>query len=157
VEVGEVGEVGNARGVGDQLAHRHRVPGRGRVGQPGLDRRIQIQLPTLVQQHDGHGGELFADRGEAEFGVAVVGDVPFPVGHAVALVEQDVAAARDQDRPREGVAVGRCADDLLHAADILGQDRSGAQRQRGQRGEHQAGAKTRAGKTTIGHWNPLQA
>lgn len=130
--VGKAGEVRHARGVVQQAPHRHPVPGGRRIRQPGLHRRVEIDQTALAQDHDGDSGELLADRGQAELGVARVRNVPFAVGQAIAPVQQDLAVARHQHRTRELILVGRGADDLIHPAHVLGQGRNGGQAQRRQ-------------------------
>eukprot|EP01136_Pigoraptor_vietnamica_P017896 Opistho-1_new@63683 len=83
--VGEGGEIGNAAGVGEEVVDRHLVPGCRRIGQIGLDRRVELHLAAFLEQQDRGGGELLGHRAEAELGVAVIGDLPFEIRRAIAL------------------------------------------------------------------------
>ncbi|KIU01453.1 hypothetical protein QU38_01550, partial [Staphylococcus aureus] len=102
------------------------VPGGGGIGKIGLHRRIETQLAALLEQQDRSGGELLGDRTEAEFGLAVVRDLPFEIGRAIALVEQDPAGLRNEHGAHEGTAIGLGGRDLVHSRHVLGKGRRGA-------------------------------
>ena len=144
LEILETGEVRDARGVGQKMAHRHLIPGRGRIRQIALHRRIQIHQPALVQQQDGDRRELFGERAQAEPGVARIGDVPFAIGQAIAPVQQDFAVPGDQHRSGKLIRLAGGADDLVHPRDVLRQGRADRDGQRHERRESQNAAATGA-------------
>jgi hypothetical protein len=77
------------------------------------DRVLDPQFATLFEQQDAGCCELLGDRAEAEFGVRGIGDIPFEICRAVALVEDDLSVAVDQNRAHEVLLLHGVLNDLL--------------------------------------------
>ena len=123
VVVRQAGEVGNPGRVRQQVEDRDPVPRRGRFGDVFPDRVLELQLAAFLEQQNGRGGELLRDRAKPEPGRGRVGNVPLEVRRTVALVQDDVGAARDEHRPHEGLVADVGLHDLLHARGVLSQAR----------------------------------
>ncbi|MCW0046165.1 hypothetical protein OIU13_06395 [Brevundimonas sp. BT-123] len=70
----------------------------------------------------------FRQRAQAELHIAIVGDVPFAIGQAVAPIQKDATVAGDQDGAGKGVGVAGRTDHLVHARHVLGGGRAAGQR-----------------------------
>ena len=84
-------EPGQSRGVGEQVAHRDRAPGRGALGQVPEDGIVELDLALFHQLHDARRRELLRHRGQLEHGVWRHGHVVVEIGEAVALHLDDGA------------------------------------------------------------------
>src|SRR5437773_1119333 len=58
---------------------------------------VQGKLLSVGQNHNGHRGELFSDRGEAEVCVGAARDFFFQIRQAIALGEYDFPVLDDGD------------------------------------------------------------
>ena len=73
----------DAGGVGKEVADEDVAADvGGKFGEPETDGVVDGEPVVFFEEQDGHGGELFCERGHAEVGGRVEGDVGVQVGEA---------------------------------------------------------------------------
>ena len=88
-QVGDPGQLADARGVGEEVAEGDIGPAGRSLDAEGLevvvDRLVELEATVLVQLHQTYGGQGLGDGGDSEHGVGGDGPAPAPVGHSHAL------------------------------------------------------------------------
>src|ERR1035441_9359041 len=69
--VHQVFVVRQTRGVGEQMSDGDGAAIGGEVREDAREFAVVLELAVMDQQHDGHGGELLGDGGQAEIGLPV--------------------------------------------------------------------------------------
>jgi hypothetical protein len=96
----KVVDVGDARRVAQEVVDADPAAVR-IIGQDRADRRFQIELALLGEEHDRGGGERLRQRGDVEDGAGAVRHLKLDAGEAVALLEHDPVALGNQDDAAE--------------------------------------------------------
>src|SRR2546427_13012496 len=116
--------------VGQQVAHRDRLPRLRRARQVPPDGIVELDLTLLDEQHDGRRGELLGHRRQLEHGVRRHRHVVLEVRVPIAARLQELALADDRQGRARDVAP-------LHLDLDVIVDRVGVRGRRRQRGEQQ--------------------
>ena len=90
--------VGDARGVGQQVAQGDFCPRRRGFGQMAADGVVERELAVLREQEHGHRDELLGQRGDLVDAFGQRGGAQLDVGQAVALGEDEFVVDRHRQR-----------------------------------------------------------
>ena len=93
--------VGNAGGVGEKVANRHRCPAQRARREQLAHGLIEGQEPAVDGDENGRGGDGFGQRADPEPVARPHRDAQVSVRQAVGLLEHDVVVAPDQDDAAE--------------------------------------------------------
>ena len=115
--------------MGQEVKDGDLVPRGGSIRQILLDWIVHTELAALFEQEDRRRGELLGDGPEPEFRVRRIGNIPFEIGEAVALAEEDLGTARHEHSSHERVVGDVGLNDLIHSTGVLRQARGHLKRE----------------------------